>query len=178
MTTFPLLNLTLAIFRSPELGFLGFVVPTFKHTPFISGLFASAGDLSFRSPCADLPPRSTCISVHLCAREAATGRMGSIDVAFWRAVAPIAGRAGTEESAGARHMTEGRTRRRKNWAGMICELLVMRDRDGASRRGKVQDPARRAWAVVCAHYPPHACCCCAALPCPRTNASSFTTVPT
>jgi hypothetical protein len=37
--TFPVLNRTLAILRSPELGFLGFVVPTFRHTPFSSGLF-------------------------------------------------------------------------------------------------------------------------------------------
>lgn len=73
VTTFPLLNLTLAIFLSPEFGFFGFVVPTFRHTPFISGLFASAGDRSFRRPRADRPFRSTCINVHLCAREAGVG---------------------------------------------------------------------------------------------------------
>jgi hypothetical protein len=38
VTTLPVLNRTLAIFLSPEFGFLGFVVPTFKHTPFSSGL--------------------------------------------------------------------------------------------------------------------------------------------
>lgn len=53
--TFPVLNLTLAIFLSPELGFLGFVVPTFKHTPFNSGLFFNCGDRSFRAFCAILP---------------------------------------------------------------------------------------------------------------------------
>ena len=40
--TLPVLNRTLAIFLSPELGFLGFVVPTFRHTPFSSGLFFNA----------------------------------------------------------------------------------------------------------------------------------------
>jgi hypothetical protein len=63
VTTFPLLNLTLAIFLSPELGFFGFVVPTFKHTPFISGLFANAGDRSFRGGLIFRPLRTTCISV-------------------------------------------------------------------------------------------------------------------
>lgn len=82
VTTFPLLNLTLAIFLSPEFGFLGFVVPTFKHTPFISGLFVSAGERSFRTLCCDRPFRSTCISVHLCAREAGMGRTGRAEVAF------------------------------------------------------------------------------------------------
>lgn len=53
--TFPVLNRTLAIFLSPELGFLGFVVPTFKHTPLSSGRFANWGDRSFRALCDDLP---------------------------------------------------------------------------------------------------------------------------
>jgi hypothetical protein len=35
----PLLNRILAVLRSPELGFFGFVMPTRMHTPFISGLF-------------------------------------------------------------------------------------------------------------------------------------------
>lgn len=57
--TFPVLNLTLAIFLSPELGFLGFVVPTFKHTPLSSGLFFSCGERSFRAPCDIRPWRRT-----------------------------------------------------------------------------------------------------------------------
>lgn len=73
VTTFPLLNLTLAIFLSPELGFFGFVVPTFKHTAFNSGLPASCGDRSFRAFCAVRPFRSTWIRVHFCAREAGRG---------------------------------------------------------------------------------------------------------
>jgi hypothetical protein len=120
VTTFPLLNRTLAIFLSPELGFLGFVVPTFKHTPFISGLFASAGDRSFRSPRCDLPLRSTWINVHLCARDAGAGRTGSMDVAFWRAVAPIAGRAERDGMVAARKTIEGRTRRRRNCTGIVA----------------------------------------------------------
>ena len=57
--TFPVLNRTLAIFLSPELGFLGFVVPTFKHTPLSSGRLASCGDRSFRARWAILPCRNT-----------------------------------------------------------------------------------------------------------------------
>jgi hypothetical protein len=44
LTIFPLLNLTLAVFRCPEFGFFGFVTPTFRHTPFIAGRPTSAGD--------------------------------------------------------------------------------------------------------------------------------------
>lgn len=47
--TLPELNLTLAIFLSPEFGFFGFVIPTFKHTPFISGRLRSAGDVVLRA---------------------------------------------------------------------------------------------------------------------------------
>jgi hypothetical protein len=101
-------------------------VPTFKHTPFISGLFASAGDRSFRMLCDVRPFLNTCINVHLCAREAGRARMGSIEVAFCRAVAPIAGRVGREVIAGVREMMEGRTRRRRNWTGMVVVLLAMR----------------------------------------------------
>ena len=57
--TLPVLNLTLAIFRSPELGFLGFVVPTFKHTPFSSGLSFNCGDRNFRAFRSALPCRRT-----------------------------------------------------------------------------------------------------------------------
>lgn len=57
--TLPLLNLTLATFRSPELGFLGFVVPTLTHTPFISGLSTKAGDVGFRARCSTRQPRRT-----------------------------------------------------------------------------------------------------------------------
>ena len=59
VTTFPLLNLTLAIFLSPELGFLGFVVPTLMQTPFISGRLINAGDRLFRSFCMCLHPLAT-----------------------------------------------------------------------------------------------------------------------
>jgi hypothetical protein len=76
--TFPVLNRTLAIFLSPEFGFLGFVVPTFKHTPFNSGLFFNCGDRSFRAPCDILPCRRTCINVHLFARDAGAGRRAKV----------------------------------------------------------------------------------------------------
>ncbi len=39
----PLVSLTLAIFLSAELGFLGVVVPTFTHTPRLKGLLVSLG---------------------------------------------------------------------------------------------------------------------------------------
>jgi hypothetical protein len=35
--TLPVLNRTLHVFLSPELGFLGVVTPTFRQTPFIAG---------------------------------------------------------------------------------------------------------------------------------------------
>ena len=57
--TVPLLNRTLATFLSPELGFFGFVVPTRKHTPFISGLLIKAGDTGLRAFCPTLHPLKT-----------------------------------------------------------------------------------------------------------------------
>jgi len=61
--TRPLLSLTLAIFLSPEFGFFGFVVPTFRHTPFISGLSTSAGDVGLRALCSTRQPRRTWLNV-------------------------------------------------------------------------------------------------------------------
>ena len=63
--TFPLLNRTLATFLSPELGFFGFVTPTRRHTPFISGQceFANCGDVGFRARCPTLQPRMTWLYV-------------------------------------------------------------------------------------------------------------------
>jgi hypothetical protein len=49
VTSMPLLNLHLAIFLSPELGFLGFVMPTRRHTPFIAGLCTSCGETFLRA---------------------------------------------------------------------------------------------------------------------------------
>lgn len=59
MTTLPLLNRTLAVFLSPELGFFGFVIPVFRHTPFISGRLCSAGDRRLRAGCSTRHPRRT-----------------------------------------------------------------------------------------------------------------------
>jgi hypothetical protein len=42
--TLPLLNRTFAVLRCPELGFFGFVIPTFRQTPFISGRPTMAGE--------------------------------------------------------------------------------------------------------------------------------------
>ncbi len=43
----PVVNLTLAILRSAELGFLGVMVRTCKHTPRLCGQAFKAGDLLF-----------------------------------------------------------------------------------------------------------------------------------
>lgn len=117
--TFPVLNRTLAIFLSPELGFLGFVVPTFRHTPFSSGRFFSCGDRSFRAPCDILPCRRTCINVHLCAREAGIGRVGRDGAALRRAQGCDIRGAVVENW----RKTEGLTRRRRNVRGMAVVVL-------------------------------------------------------
>lgn len=59
MTTLPLLNRTLAVFRSPELGFFGFVIPVLRQTPFISGRLCSAGERRRRAFCGLRHPRRT-----------------------------------------------------------------------------------------------------------------------
>lgn len=61
--TVPLLKRTLATFRSPELGFFGFVVPTRKQTPFISGRLIKAGETGLRAFCPTLHPRKTWLYV-------------------------------------------------------------------------------------------------------------------
>lgn len=101
VTTLPLLNRTLAIFLSPELGFFGFVVPTFRHTPFISGLFANAGDRSFRAGLVPRPLRTNCIKVILGrAAEAEKERIGrtTAEEAFWGTIGGRAERVAGVES--------------------------------------------------------------------------------
>ena len=119
--TFPVLNLTLAIFLSPELGFLGFVVPTFKHTPLSSGLFFNCGDLNFRAPCDIRPWRRTWINVHLGARDAGSGRRAR----FWKVVAAIEGCAGRRGANGNFARADGRKRRRRNVTGMVAAGVVV-----------------------------------------------------
>jgi hypothetical protein len=121
--TFPVLSLTLAIFLSPELGFFGFVVPTFKHTPFSSGLSLNCGDRSFRAFCAILPCLRTCINVHLFARVEGTGRAARAEVAFWKAVTAMEGRADRTDANCVAAKTDGRTRRRRNVRGMAGAVL-------------------------------------------------------
>lgn len=111
MITFPVLKRTLAIFLSPELGFLGFVVPTFRQTPFSSGLLASCGDRSFRALCCILPCRRTWINVHLLARGAGVGPRERPAKALCSGVAAIGERAAV---SGDCTKIEGRTRRRRN----------------------------------------------------------------
>lgn len=47
--TLPLDNRTLAVFRWPEFGFLGLVMPTFRQTPFRDGRPTVAGDRGRRA---------------------------------------------------------------------------------------------------------------------------------
>lgn len=63
--TLPLLSLTRAVFRSPEFGFFGLVMPTFRHTPFICGarFSDSAGDTACRARCGFRHPRRTWLRV-------------------------------------------------------------------------------------------------------------------
>lgn len=122
--TLPVLSLTLAIFLSPELGFLGFVVPTFKHTPFSSGLSLSCGDRSFRAFRWARPPRRTCINVHLCARDAGVHCAGRADVTFGKAVVMMDGRIDRAAVQGDVAKREGRMRRRRNVIGMAGGGLV------------------------------------------------------
>lgn len=51
--TFPVDSRTRAVLRSPELGFLGFVMPTLTHTPLSEGalMAESAGDTAWRARC-------------------------------------------------------------------------------------------------------------------------------
>ena len=121
--TLPVLNLTLAIFLSPELGFFGLVVPTFRHTPFSSGLSLNCGDRSFRAFCAILPCLKTCIKVHLCARDEGAGRTAKVGFVVWNAVAAIEGR---NDSAGARKVDgtrDGLSRRRRIVTGMAGVIV-------------------------------------------------------
>ena len=124
--TFPVLSLTLAIFLSPELGFFGFVVPTFKHTPFSSGLSLNWGDRSFRAFCAILPCRRTCINVHFWARDDGVGRTAKVGEAVWKAVAAIEGRIDRTGTREVKEKADGRTRRRRNVRGIVGGVVGLR----------------------------------------------------
>jgi hypothetical protein len=122
--TFPVLNRTLAIFLSPELGFLGFVVPTFIHTPFSSGRFFSCGERSFRAPWVIRPWRRTWINVHFGAREAGSARRARVCETFWKAVAAIEGCAARTDGSSECVSAEGRRRRRKSVTGIVAGVVL------------------------------------------------------
>lgn len=63
VTDLPLLNLTLATFRSAEFGFLGFITLTFRQTAFICGRLTNAGDVAWRARRGVRGLRRICISV-------------------------------------------------------------------------------------------------------------------
>lgn len=83
VTTLSLLNLTLATFRSAELGFFGFMTVTLRHTPFIHGfpVVDMAGETGLRAGWGLRAPRITWLNVAATGvlvenarRGAATGR--------------------------------------------------------------------------------------------------------
>ena len=74
-TTRPLLSLILAVFLSPEFGFLGFVMPTFRHTPFISGRLCRAGEAPRRAFLPRRMPFETWLKVALYDGVVEKGRM-------------------------------------------------------------------------------------------------------
>lgn len=121
--TFPVLKRTLAIFLSPEFGFLGFVVPTFKHTPFNSGLFFNCGDRNFRALCDILPCRRTCINVHLFARDAGV-ICGCLGKALRHTEVAIEGIGACKGAVAGTVSSEGRTSRLKNVRDMVGVLCV------------------------------------------------------
>ena len=59
----PLLSRIFAVFRCPELGFLGFVTPTLRQTPFISGRPTIAGLRERRFFCGLRQPLRTWLRV-------------------------------------------------------------------------------------------------------------------
>jgi hypothetical protein len=117
--TLPVLSLTLAIFLSPEFGFLGLVVPTLRHTPLSSGRSFNCGDLSFRAFCAILPWRNTCINVHLWARDDGAGRIAKAGATVSKAVAAKEGRIGRARAYCAVERNVGLTRRLRNVTGIL-----------------------------------------------------------
>lgn len=91
--TRPELSLTFAVLRWPELGFLGLVMPTFRHTPFISGRWAadSAGDTAWRGFLGDRPPALRIwFSVMDCARVVVNMRVDEEEEGLERDTAAVA----------------------------------------------------------------------------------------
>lgn len=117
--TLPVLSLTLAIFLSPELGFLGFVVPTFKHTPFNSGLSLSCGDRNFRAFFCARPWRRTWINVHLCARDEGAGPRGCAKAVVGKVAMASDGRGSRDVKTVGVETTDGRMARRRNVRDMV-----------------------------------------------------------
>lgn len=119
----PLLNLTLAIFLSPELGFLGFVMPTRKQTPFIAGLCTNCGDTFLRAFCPFLQPPSTWLNVaHRAGVKANVLRATALNCGGRMDFATV----GRNEGDGIR------MRRRRNVRGMVA--MTIKDDDGAAMR--------------------------------------------
>jgi hypothetical protein len=122
----PLLNRTLAVFLSPEFGFLGLVIPTRKHTPFIAGLLTSCGETFLRAFCPTRQPRRTWLKVASCDWVVVKVRLEPL-----RAVSKVEGvECGRNDGAG------NRRRRRRNVSG-----ISLMDVDGAKKVATVNlDP--------------------------------------
>ena len=85
VTIFPLDNRILAVFRWPEFGFLGLVMPTFKQTPLRAGRFTMAGDAGRRRGGSLRGRRRICVRVARVVGDVEKGR-------WWRERARWCGR--------------------------------------------------------------------------------------
>jgi len=132
----PLLNLTLAVFLSPEFGFFGFVNPTRRQTPFMAGLFTNCGDVFFRAFWPTRHPPSTWLNVASCDGVEENVRFG-IDTATLRFE-----RRGEEVNWGRNEGRGNRTRRRRNVRGI---LAMTYDLDGVER---IRDGDRISWNIA------------------------------
>lgn len=79
VTTLSLLNLTLATFRSAELGFFGFMTVTLRHTPFIHGfpVVDMAGETGLRAGWGLRAPRITWLNVAVAGALVENARKGA-----------------------------------------------------------------------------------------------------
>ena len=131
VTSMPLLNRTLAIFLSPELGFFGFVMPTRKHTPFIAGLCTSCGDTFLRAFWPTRHPLNTWLKVAHC---------DGVAMNVLRLVAPLNCEGRTNADFCGRKDGGGiRMRRRRNVRGIfpVCGWMMrMKEVEKRWRRGR------------------------------------------
>ena len=84
--------------------------------------------------------------VHLCAREAGRGWNAGV---LWTMEAANEGRSGCAGAIAFLKTTEGRTRRRRNWTGIVAAEMAMI----LSNLEKLMESRWLAWRMVCASPP-------------------------